>query len=238
MEKRLLLISSSYCHGSGYLGHAIDEVKAHLEGIKTLVFVPFARPGGLTYDEYTDAARPAFAAIGIDVKGIHSFESAAQGAAEAEAIFIGGGNTFLLLNELYATGAYKVIRDRGNAGMPYMGTSAGSNVAGYSICTSNDMPIIYPPSFDAFQFIPFNINPHFIPGKLHPEHKGETREDRIHEFHFVKTNTQKVLGIREDSMLKLRNGKLSLLGKSNGVLFRQGMEDLGIEPGSDISFLL
>ncbi|MCB9233710.1 MAG: dipeptidase PepE [Bacteroidia bacterium] len=238
MQKSLLLVSSSRTHGDTYLSHALPQVRELLVGVQTLVFVPFARPGGLTWDEYTEVPRSVFAELGIQVKGIHQFDNIPQGAAEAEAIFIGGGNTFLLLQDLYATGAFPVIQERVLQGMPYMGTSAGSNVAGLTISTTNDMPIVYPPTFEAFGFVNFNLNPHFIPGKLLPEHKGETREDRIHEFHHLPRNTQPVLGIREDSMLSLQKGKLDLIGQSPAVLFRQGRPDLEIEPGVDLSKLL
>lgn len=215
--------------------HAKDQVTKHLENISTVTFVPFARPGGLTHEQYTALARQGLEPFGKKVVSVNDTENPKGAIENAEAVFIGGGNTFLLLRGLYETGLIDALRARAKEGMPYMGTSAGSNVAGLTINNTNDMPIVYPPSFDAMQLIPFNINPHFPSVKKDPNHMGESREDRIHEF----TNVSKipVVGIREDSMIRREGDRIWMEGGSPGIIFRQGAEDQIIAPGTDLSNL-
>jgi dipeptidase E len=236
MGVRLLLLSTSKVHGSGYLGYCDEEIRAFLEGIERLLFVPFARPSGMSHDDYTNVARDRFAALGISVTGLHEAADAPRLVWEAEAIFIGGGNTFVLLNELYATGALEAIRRRALDGVPYMGASAGSNVAGPTIGTTNDMPIVYPPSFDALGLVPFNINPHYIDPQPGSKHMGESRETRIGEFHSF--NAQPVVGIREGAILHLESGSLRLEGSAGGRLFRPGADPAELESGADLSYLI
>lgn len=236
MARRLLLLSTSKVYGSGYLEYCDAEIRSFLEGIERLVFVPFARPSGMSHEGYTAVARERFAELEIAVTGLHEVDNVPRAVQEAEAVFIGGGNTFVLLTELYATGALDAIRARINEGMPYMGASAGSNVAGLTIGTTNDMPIIYPPSFDALEMVPFNINPHYIDPEPGSKHMGESRETRIGEFHVF--NRQPVVGIREGALLHLEDDVLHLAGSGGGRLFQAGEDPEELESGADLSFLL
>ncbi len=234
--RNLLLVSSSKCHPHGYLDHCADEAAALFDGVTEIVFVPYARPGGIGHDEYTAIAAERFAQMGINVRGLHTFENVTQAIESADGVFIGGGNTFVLLNQMYVDGIVDLMHDRLLSGLPYMGTSAGSNVAGLSIGTSNDMPIVCPPSFRSFAAVPFNINPHYPRLPPDPTHMGETREDRIKEFHFI--NSQPVVAIREDSMLRICGDNLTHAGECDGYLFEQGKAPRLIEAGSDLSSLL
>lgn len=236
MSRNLLLVSSSKCHPHGYLDHCADQASDLFADTSEIIFVPYARPGGLSHDAYTAVARERFQKMGIEVRGLHEFDKPDQAIAEAGGVFIGGGNTFVLLNQLYADGAIEPMRQRLAAGMPYMGTSAGSNVAGLSIGTSNDMPIVHPPSFEAFAAVPFNLNPHFPREAPDPTHMGETRDDRIGEFHFF--NQQPVLAICEDSMLRVQGDSMTLIGSLDAYLFRAGAERETLSGGSDLSYLL
>ncbi|RLF56636.1 MAG: dipeptidase PepE, partial [Thermoplasmata archaeon] len=162
MSKKMLLISNSTLHGGGYLDHCANELEILLENKNHIVFIPYARPGGISHEEYTKIARERFEKMGKKVTGIHEFDSPKQAINEADAVFIGGGNTFVLLHDLYESGVINLLRNKVESGMPYIGTSAGSNVACTSIKTTNDMPIMFPPSFDALKLVPFNINPHYL----------------------------------------------------------------------------
>ena len=232
---KLLIVSTSKLHNSEYMEYLLDEVKDFFSEGSEIVFIPYARPGGISLDEYTAAPRKAFARIGLAVKGIHEYKDPAKAIREASGIFTGGGNTFLLLKTLYEYGLIEPLRKVLRNGTPYMGSSAGSNISGLTIGTSNDMPIVYPPSFDALQILPFNINPHYQDPDPNSTHQGETREMRINEFHFQ--NSQPVIGLREGSWLKMESGRLFLKGKLNARLFEQAKEAREISPG-DISFLL
>jgi dipeptidase E len=218
--KRLLLISSSVVHGYGYLDHSESALRELLVDCRTLAFVPFAQHD---HAGYTNVVRDRFAKMNIEVTQVASRDD----VASAEALFIGGGNTFRLLNELYARDLLDVIRERVNAGMPYVGSSAGTNVATVSIKTTNDMPIVYPPSFDALGLVPFQINPHYLDPDPNSTHKGETREDRIREFH--EENDTPVVGLREGSMLRGTGPTITLIGDRPARIFRRGQtpEELG-----------
>lgn len=225
---KLLLASTSTIHGSGYLEYILDEAVEFLDA-KEILFIPYARPSGLTYDEYTELPRKAFAQKNIQVKGIHEFDKPKVAIENAEAIFIGGGNTFLLLKTLYEKELMDVLRKVVATGTPYMGSSAGSNITGLTVGTTNDMPIVYPPSFNALGFIPFNINPHYLDPDPNSTHKGETRETRIGEFHHF--NTINVLGIREGSWLRVEDGKVELKGKLTARLFQAEEKPVELDPG-------
>jgi len=198
------------------------ENAANFLNTDEILFVPYARPSGVTYDEYTENPRKAFATKGIRVKGLHEFENLQEAILKAKAIFTGGGNTFLLLKSLYELDLIDALRTAVNSGTPYMGSSAGSNITGLTIGTTNDMPIVYPPSFEALGFLPFNLNPHYLDPDLNSKHKGETRETRIKEFH--KFNSQPVLGLREGSWLEVQKGKIELKGNLTARLFQQEKE--------------
>jgi dipeptidase E len=167
--------------------------------------------------------------MGIELKGIHEFNNATHAIEAAEGVFVGGGNTFVLLRQLYEQDLMPVLRRRIDQGMPYLGTSAGTNVAGISIGSSNDMPIVFPPSFDGLAVVPFNINPHFPRSKPDPKHRGETREQRIAEFHFF--NEQDVICLHEDGMLRVCHGTTTLIGDSPAYRFRRGQKPETLEPG-------
>lgn len=221
-KKSLLLISNSTLHGSGYLDHCAEEIKSFLKNKKTVLFVPYARPGGMTHDEYTKTARERFEKMGKTLHGIHEFTDKKQAIKDHDAVFIGGGNTFVLTTMLYKTGIVQPLKEAVEQGMPYIGTSAGSNIACQTIQTTNDMPIMYPPSFDALGLVPFNINPHYLDPNPNSKHMGETREKRIQEF-FV-FNDIPVIGLREGAMLHCQNDKFTLKGTSGAILFQSNNE--------------
>lgn len=236
MERKCLLISNSTLHGSGYLDHCAEEIKQFLGNKSTILFIPYARPGGITYDDYTSMATKRFEKMDISVKGIHEYSNPIDTVKNAEAIFIGGGNTFVLLSQLYKTEILTEIRKKVAQGMPYIGTSAGSNVACKNIKTTNDMPIIHPPSFDALNLVPFNINPHYLDPNPESKHKGETRETRITEFHCY--NTEYVVGLREGAILHVLNNNVTLKGTTGARIFQKETDPKEYQPGDTLNFLL
>jgi len=230
--KRLLLASTSTVHGKPYLSYLYDALKVHFQGIEEIIFIPYARPSGLTHDEYTNVARKAFKQIEINIKGLHEFNDPIKAIKEAKGFFTGGGNSFVLLNDLYKINALPEIKKAILHGVPYFGTSAGSNIAGVNIMNTNDMPIVYPPSFDALGMIPFNINPHFLDPDPTSKHMGETRETRINEYQFF--NEIPVIGIREGSWLEVNGTKIVLRGELQARWFVTGKETVEIAPNSVI----
>ncbi|WDE14244.1 dipeptidase PepE [Thalassomonas haliotis] len=230
----LLLLSSSRAKQTDYLSHAKEMIKAHLGDIKELLFIPYA---GITisYDQYTEMVQTALADLDIKVTGIHSYDNAAAAVESAQAVAVGGGNTFHLLHQLYQHELLEVIREKVNTGMPYIGWSAGSNVAGLSIRTTNDMPIIEPPSFTALNLVNFQLNPHFTDYNP-PGHNGETRSQRLAEFMVVDKQTP-IVAIVEGTALKLSQGKLCLIGPEPGFIF-QGGEKSDITQDDDLTQLL
>lgn len=235
MQKKLLLVSTSKIYGSSYLGYLQNELANFFRGVTQLLFIPYARPGGITHEQYTAMPSEALAPLGIKVKGLHEFDNPAEALQNAQAIFTGGGNTFLLLKTLYEQNLMAPLHSAVTKGVPYVGSSAGSNIAGLSIGTSNDMPIVYPPTFEALGLVPFNLNPHYLDPIVNNVHQGETRETRIKEFHFL--NKQPVLGLREGSWLHLENDELQLRGTLTARLFEANKEPREIEPGF-CSFLM
>ncbi len=233
--KRLLLISNSTLHGSGYLDHCADEIKDFLgDSVKKVTFVPFARPGGISHDEYTAKARTRFEDIGYELVSVHETEDAAIAADEAEAVFIGGGNSFVLLDELINTGVLDAVRKKVEEGMPYIGTSAGSNVACPTIKTTNDMPIRETGTLVAMNLVPFQINPHYLDPDPDSKHKGETRETRIREYHVF--NTVPVVGLREGCMIRCENGEYTLKGTTGARIFIRGAEPREEQPPAKLVF--
>ena len=200
------------------------------------MFIPYARPGGITHEEYAKIAKERFQKMGIILSGIHGYSNPKDAVKKAEAIFIGGGNTFVLLNTLYKVDIIDIIRKKVSEGTPYIGTSAGSNVATKSIKTTNDMPIVYPPSFDALNLVPFNINPHYLDPDPNSKHMGETRETRIKEFHFY--NSDYVIGLREGAMLHIKDDKVTLKGTTGARLFKNGEEPKEYKPGDSLDLIL
>jgi len=233
--KNLIIASTSTIHGSGYLEYLLPELSLFFKNCKSILFIPFARPGGISHDDYTVKVQEAFAKINIAVRGLHEFDSAKEAIETAEGIFTGGGNTFLLVSQLYKNKVMDVLANAVKNGTPYLGTSAGSNITGLSMQTTNDMPIIYPPSFQTLGLIPFNLNPHYLDADLQSKHMGETRETRIKEFH--QFNSIPVLGLREGSWLEVKGGNIILKGDLSARLFLQNQEPKELETGSDLSRL-
>ncbi len=225
----LLLISTSKIHGTGYLDHAEGEIRDFVSGVKSLLFVPYALADR---DGYADMARERFARMNLSCSSIHRSANARKAVGMAEAIFIGGGNTFRLLKTLYDEGLVEPIRERVKAGMRYMGASAGSNVAGPTIRTTNDMPIVQPPSFDALGLFPYQINPHYIDPDPNSTHMGETREERL--LQYLEENETPVIGLREGSMLRMENGTITLKGSRTARIFQRGKAPWELEAGSKV----
>ena len=226
---RLLLISNSTLHGSGYLDHAESEIRDVLGDLKHVLFVPFAL---FDRDKYAATARARFEKVGYELTSIHTAPNPVQAVNETEAMFIGGGNTFRLLKTLYEFDLLDVIGERVDAGMPYIGSSAGSNMACPTIRTTNDMPIVQPPSFNALGLVSFQINPHYLDPDPNSKHMGETREERINQFH--EENDTPVVGLREGAMLRIENGETILRGSTGARIFRKGYEPLEISPGTKL----
>lgn len=233
--KNCIIASTSTLHEGEYLEYLLPELQLHFKDCKTILFIPFARPSGISHDEYTSKVATAFAKINIAVKGVHEFENPKEAVQKAEGIFTGGGNTFLLVTQLYKNDLMTILANTVKNGIPYLGTSAGSNICGMTMQTTNDMPIIYPPSFQTLGLIPFNLNPHYLDPDLQSKHMGETRETRIKEFHAF--NTLPVLGLREGSWLDVKGNKITLKGNLQARLFRQNQSPEELESGTNLSFL-
>jgi dipeptidase E len=216
---RLLLISSSNVHGFGYLDHSEPAMRAFLGDARRVAFVPFAAHD---HDAYTAKVRERLGRMNLDVIGIDDLD-------RADAIFVGGGNTFRLLKTLYDRDLLAPIRERVRAGLPYLGSSAGTVIAAPTMKTTNDMPIVEPPSFLSFGFIDFQINPHYLDPDPQSTHRGETRGERIREF--LEENEGPVVGLREGSMLQIENAVTTLLGEKTARMFRRGEETIEVEPG-------
>jgi len=235
--RRLLLVSNSTLHGSGYLDHCEAALRRHFESAQgRILFVPYALHDR---DAYAAKVRARFVAMGIAVDSLHESKSiaAARAAVEhAQGVFIGGGNTFSLLTALYEFDVLSAIRARVASGMPYAGSSAGSNVACITIKTTNDMPIVHPPSFDALALVPFNINAHYQDPPPDSTHMGETREQRIREFHEM--NEPPVVGLREGSLLEIDGDHVTLRGSTCARVFQKGRAPEEFAPGASLDFLL
>lgn len=232
---RLLIVSTSKIYGSEYMEYLLDELEDFYKNTNEILFIPYARPSGISFEEYTSYPKKAFAKIGKVVKGIHEFEDPKKAIKNSKGIFTGGGNSFVLLKTLYDLDLIDCLADQVKRGTAYMGSSAGSNIAGMSIGTSNDMPIVYPPSFNALALLPFNINPHYLDPDPDSKHQGETRATRIGEFHHY--NSQKVVGLREGSWLRYEDNKLILKGNLAARIFSKNEETVEMQPG-DLSILL
>jgi len=235
-RKRLLLLSNSINYGQEFLEHAGSDIRDFLGAkVKRVLFVPFA---GVTrsYDEYAAAVSGRFEEMGYELDPVHRAADPIEAVRSAEAIAVGGGNTFHLLRALYENALLDSIRERVEAGMPYIGWSAGSNVACPTIRTTNDMPIVEPQSFKALNLVPFQINPHYTDEQL-TGHSGETREQRIAEF--IKANPEvTVIGLREGSILRIEGQAVKLLGEKTARIFRSGEDAKEIKPEDSLEFLL
>lgn len=233
--KNLVIASTSTVYNGEYLDYLMDELTQLFTDCQTILFIPYARPGGISHDDYTAKVQTAFSKINKKVVGLHEFENATEAITKAEGLFTGGGNTFLLVTQLYENNVMEVLSETIKKGTPYLGTSAGSNITGVSMQTTNDMPIIYPPSFATLNLIPFNLNPHYLDPDTNSKHMGETRETRIKEFHAF--NSTAVLGLREGSWLRVNGEQIVLKGDLTARLFRQNETPIEIVSGTDLSFL-
>jgi dipeptidase E len=233
--KNMIIASTSTIYGSGYLEYLFEELELHFKNTTEILFIPYARPSGITHDEYTAIANKAFQKINKSVKGIHEFSNPIEAINNAKGIFIGGGNTFVLVSQLYKNKLITLLKNIVKNGTPYLGTSAGSNICGLTIGTSNDMPIMYPPSFKTLGLVPFNINPHYLDPDSTSKHMGETRETRIQEFH--KFNTQPVIGLREGSWIDVKGTNLILKGNHKARVFEYNKKPFEIKTNTSLNDL-
>lgn len=231
--RRLLLVSTSTTFGTGYLDHCADPMLAVLGEARRVLFVPHAL---FDRDACASRARRRFAQLGVELDSIHEARDPVRAVEQAQAIFIGGGNTFRLLKAMYETRILDPIRRRVAEGMPYLGTSAGANVACPTIMTTNDMPIVVPPSLEALGLVPFQINPHYLDPDPRSTHMGETRETRIREY--LEENDRVVVALREGAMIRVDGGAASLLGTAGARVFRRGAEPRELRPGDRFDELL
>ncbi len=233
--KKLLLISNSTTAGEPYLKYPIGRIGSFLSGVGSVAFVPYAAVT-FSYDEYEAKVQQRFDEIGVRVCSVHKAASPAQAIMQAEAICVGGGNTFALIKKMQEQGLTEAIAARVAQGVPYVGWSAGSNVMCPTICTTNDMPILQPQSFEAVGGIKFQINPHYL--DAHPDgHAGETREQRILEY--IEANPDMyVAGLREGCMLHVEGSEIRLIGPRPMRIFKKGMQPYEVSAGDDLSFLM
>ena len=233
--KNALLASNSTLHGQAYLEYLLPEIEKLFKGTRELLFIPYARPGGISHIDYTDMVKKALEKTELQVKGIHEFKDPLQAVQESKSIFTGGGNTFLLVEKLYRNNLMTQLKEAILYGTPYLGTSAGTNIAGLTMQTTNDMPIIYPPSFQTLGVVPFNINPHYLDHDVNSTHKGETRETRIKEFHTI--NTPPVVGLREGSWLEINGDTVTLKGKLSARIFKVDETPYEVKTNSSLTKL-
>ncbi len=218
--KKILLASTPTLFGQSYLEYLLPELAGFFSHTGTITFIPYARPGGISHDDYTELVTTAFAKIDKKVVGLHSFGDPREGIAQAEALFTGGGNTFLLVQQLHNLDLMQPLKEKINEGTPYLGTSAGSNIAGPSMKTTNDMPIVHPPSFETLGVVGFNLNPHYLDPDPNSTHKGETRETRIREFH--QQDKTPVIGLREGDYILIHGQEATLKGVGTARIFEAG----------------
>lgn len=233
--KNILIASTSTLHNGSYLDYLLPELQVFFTNCNEILFIPYARPSGITHNEYTMKVSDAFAKINISVKGIHEFENPVTALENAKGIFTGGGNTFLLVSQLYKNNVIDTLEKVVKNGTPYLGTSAGSNICGLTMSTTNDMPIVYPPSFRTLGFVSFNINPHYLDPIEGSTHMGETRETRINEFH--QFNSQPVVGLREGSWLAVKGDSIKLKGTLTARIFKRGEMPIEVAPETELNEL-
>src|SRR6266403_3885968 len=231
-SSRILLISNSTVHSQGYLDHVEEEIKAFLGGATTILFLPFALHDR---DDYAAKAKSRFSAMGYSLESAHGTNNPQKAIEQTDAIFIGGGNTFRLLKALQDLELLEPIRRKVKSGAPYIGSSAGSNVAGPTIKTTKDMPIVQPCSFDALGLVPFQISPHYLDPDPYSTHMGETQEERI--LQFLEENETPVAGLREGAMVRVENDSTVLKGTSGARIFRKGHEPVEAKPGEKLDYL-
>jgi len=223
-----IIASTSTIYGSGYLEYLQQKLEQLYNNVDEVLFIPYARPSGITHAEYTSIAYKAFERIGKFIKGIHEYESPQKALQQAKGIFVGGGNTFLLVKMLHDLGLMHILKQMITEGVPYLGTSAGSNICGINMQTTNDMPIVMPSNFKTMGILPFNINAHYIEPDPKSTHKGETRRTRIKEFQ--KFNAINVLGLKEGSWVELKDNSIQLKGTLEAVWFQPNAEPIILQP--------
>lgn len=228
----IILASTSTLFGGNYLEYLKEELIGLYKGVDEIIFIPFARPGGISHEDYTEKAKSFFETIYIKVRGLHEFDDKTEALDLAKGFFTGGGNTFLLVKTLHEENLMSVLKKNIEAGKPYLGCSAGSNIGGQNMKTTNDMPIVYPPSFDCMGLVPFNINPHYLDPNPELKHNGETRETRIKEF--LTQNEIKVVGLREGNWIRRIDNIITVEGSELTRIFEKGKEPYEIKSGSQI----
>lgn len=233
---KLIAASTSTLYGGKFLEYLLHELENHFASIGTLLFIPYARPGGISHQNYTNKVVEGLDSLPFEVKGIQAYDNAKSAIEKAEAIFVGGGNTFVLLDQLYKRELMDPLRKVVENGVPYLGTSAGSNIVGQSVKVTNDMPIVQPSSLQALGLIPFNINPHYLDMDPQSKHQGESRETRIKEFHTYNKTT--VIGLREGSWIKVSGQQMILKGPLTARVFKRHAEPFEMKPESELGQLL
>lgn len=233
-KRNMIVASTSTVFDGEYLDYLLDEISTLFQQTDTVIFIPYARPGGISHDDYATKAAVAFEKIGKKLVGIHTFDDPVAAIKEAGGVFTGGGNTFVLVKSLYENKLIEPLRQAIFSGLPYLGTSAGSNICGVSIRTTNDMPIVYPPSFKTMGVVPFNINPHYLDPDPNSKHMGETRETRIKEFH--SQNSIPVVGLREGSWIRVSDGRFSLKGPLTARIFEKDKAPYEVESETNLIF--
>lgn len=228
----IILASTSTLFGGNYLEYLQKEIQELFTGIEEIIFIPFARPGGISHEDYTNTARTFFSKLNIKVKGLHEFEDKMEAINLGRGFFTGGGNTFLLVKTLHEENLMTLLKENVEKGKPYLGSSAGSNIGGLNMKTTNDMPIVYPPSFETMGLVPFNINPHYLDVNADLKHNGETRETRIKEF--LTQNDSKVIGLREGNWIRKLGTKITVEGNQLTRIFEKNKEPYEIEAGIEL----
>lgn len=228
----ILLASTSTLYGGNYLEYLTVQITQLFDDCDEIIFIPFARPGGISHDDYTEKASAFFSTLGIKVRGLHEFEDKVGAINLAQGFFTGGGNTFLLVKMLHELNLLQTLKQNIEGGKPYLGCSAGSNIGGLNMKTTNDMPIVYPPSFECMGLVPFNINPHYLDPNPGLKHNGETRETRIKEF--LTQNETKVIGLREGNWIRRIGDNITVEGSEMTRIFTKDAEPQELAPGTEL----
>ncbi len=234
--KKMILASTSTIFGSNYLEYLFPVIKTLFRNSKNILFIPYARPNGISYKVYTQLVSDTFNKINLSIVGIDNYDSPIENINSCDGIFIGGGNSFLLLDKIQKYKLSEKITNKVNSGTPFLGTSAGSNICGITIGTTNDMPIIHPSTLNSLNLVPFNINPHYLDPIKGSSHMGESRETRIKEFH--QFNDQIVIGLREGSYLEVNENNIILSGPNTARIFKKDHDPFEIEPKFNLNKLL